>query len=356
ESQKSIINEKERLSAEAGRKLEARKSETADGKDEKTEAARKIEEIKKTLADLLAGKDGIKIVEVEKQEELTVFSNNIDGLGGRLKEERHALQDLQEKKGDGTIQVREMEMALENLLEKIIERYGLQIETYSPTEEDSEQLNTLDGDISERAGFLKDKITSLGEVSLAALEEYNELEVRYNFLLTQQADLTESVEGLLKAITKINRTSRERFKKTFDEINEKFKETFPKFFSGGRAELRLEDETNVLESGIEIVAQPPGKKLQNIMLLSGGEKALTATAFIFSIFLIKPSPFCLLDEVDAPLDDANIERFNGFVHEMSQRSQFILITHNKRTMEVADTLYGITMEEPGVSKCVTVEL
>jgi chromosome segregation protein len=194
----------------------------------------------------------------------------------------------------------------------------------------------------------------MGEVSLSALEEFNELSERHTFLTDQQEDLQKSVDSLQSAITRINRTTRERFKVAFDEINTKFKENFPRLFNGGKAELRLDEEADVLEAGIEIVAQPPGKRLQNIVLLSGGEKALTAVALIFSIFLIKPSPFCLLDEVDAPLDDANIDRFNTFVREMSDISQFLLITHSKRTMEMADSLYGVTMEEPGVSKLISV--
>jgi chromosome segregation protein len=194
----------------------------------------------------------------------------------------------------------------------------------------------------------------MGEVSLSALAEFNELSERHTFLTEQQEDLQKSVDSLQSAITRINRTTRERFKVAFDEINAKFKENFPRLFNGGKAELRLDEEADVLEAGIEIVAQPPGKRLQNIVLLSGGEKALTAVALIFSIFLIKPSPFCLLDEVDAPLDDANIDRFNTFVREMSDISQFLLITHSKRTMEMADSLYGVTMEEPGVSKLISV--
>jgi chromosome segregation protein len=143
---------------------------------------------------------------------------------------------------------------------------------------------------------------------------------------------------------------------TFQQVNAKFQEVFPRLFCGGKAELKLTNEEDLLETGIDIIVQPPGKKLQNVTLLSGGEKALTAVALIFSIFLIKPSPFCLLDEVDAPLDDANIGRFNEMVREMTAFSQFIMITHNKATMAVADTLFGVTMEEPGVSKLVSVKL
>ncbi len=156
---------------------------------------------------------------------------------------------------------------------------------------------------------------------------------------------------------RINRASRERFRETFDLVNEKFQQVFPRLFNGGRAGLALtQDEGGGLEAGVEIFAQPPGKKLQSVNLLSGGEKALTAVSLIFAIFLVKPTPFCLLDEVDAPLDEANVGRYNELVREMSKASQFILITHNKRTMEMVDALYGVTMEEPGVSKLISVRL
>ena len=203
---------------------------------------------------------------------------------------------------------------------------------------------------------LKDSLDKLGSVHVGAVEEYDELKGRYEFLSQQQTDLQESLISLKKTVQKINRTSRERFVKTFELVNKNFQEIFPKLFKGGRAKLLMIDEENMLESGIEIFAQPPGKKLQSLTLLSGGEKALTAVALIFAIFLTKPSPFCLLDEVDAPLDDANVDRFNDMIRSMTSRSQFILITHNKRTMEHADVLYGVTMQERGVSKVVSVRL
>jgi chromosome segregation protein len=175
---------------------------------------------------------------------------------------------------------------------------------------------------------------------------------------TQKVDLETSLADLRSAIVKINRASRERFRETFDRVNEKFQQVFPRLFNGGRAGLALtqDPEGGGIEGGVEIFAQPPGKKLQSVNLLSGGEKALTAVSLIFAIFLIKPTPFCLLDEVDAPLDEANVGRYNELVKEMSTTSQFILITHNKRTMESVDTLYGVTMEEPGVSKLISVRL
>jgi chromosome segregation protein len=213
-----------------------------------------------------------------------------------------------------------------------------------------------EGEKRKRMEDLQRLIDEMGEVNLMAIDEYRQLEERFNFLTAQRDDLEESLQGLQQAIQRINRTTRKRFLETFQQVNAKFREVFPRLFCGGSAELRLTDENDLLETGIDIVVQPPGKKLQNVSLLSGGEKALTAVALIFSIFLIKPSPFCLLDEVDAPLDDANIGRFNDMVREMSAFSQFIVITHNKTTMGVADTLFGITMEEPGVSKLVSVKL
>ena len=161
---------------------------------------------------------------------------------------------------------------------------------------------------------------------------------------------------LYSAIDRINKTSRQLFRETFDAVNERFSALFPRLFRGGRAELSLTDPDDLLETGIEMLAQPPGKKLQHVGLMSGGEKAMCAIALVFAVFQVKPSPFCLLDEVDAPLDDANIGRFNEIVREMSQTSQIVLITHNKRTMEIADVLYGVTMEESGVSKLVSVRM
>jgi len=180
------------------------------------------------------------------------------------------------------------------------------------------------------------------------------MKTRYDFLTQQEQDLLKAKEDLHKAIQKINRTTRELFADTFQKIQKNFTEYFRLLFEGGHAELVLLDESDVLESGIEIVARPPGKKLQNISLLSGGEKALTAVALLFSVFKVKPSPFCVLDEIDAPLDDPNVDRFCNVLKEFIAQSQFILITHNKRTMNLADAMYGITMAQTGISKIVSV--
>lgn len=202
---------------------------------------------------------------------------------------------------------------------------------------------------------LRDKLAKMGPVNLVAIEEFEELKQRYDFLTQQHADLTQAKEDLHKAIVKINRTTRELFADTFQKVQTHFSEYFRLLFRGGQAELVLLDENDILESGIEIVARPPGKKLQTMSLLSGGEKALTAVALLFSLFKVRPSPFCILDEIDAPLDETNVERFCSVLKDFVEGSQFILITHNKRTMNLADALYGITMAQTGVSRVVSVK-
>jgi len=197
---------------------------------------------------------------------------------------------------------------------------------------------------------------ALGEVNLTAIKEHEALKERYEFIKTQREDLISSIQSLRTAITKINRTSVEKFEMAFHDVDAKLKEIFPILFGGGTAGLRLTDETRPLESGVLVEVRPPGKKLSHMGLLSGGEKALVAMAFLFAIYMIKPSPFCLLDEVDAPLDEANVNRFNNLLKEIQKTSQIIMVTHNRRTMEIADRLYGFTMEKAGVSSVVSVDI
>ncbi|PKM92711.1 MAG: hypothetical protein CVU80_01930 [Elusimicrobia bacterium HGW-Elusimicrobia-4] len=203
---------------------------------------------------------------------------------------------------------------------------------------------------------LKKKIETLGAVNLAAPEEYEQLEQRYNFLTKQKDDLEKAREDLHNAINKINITTRQNFQKTFTVVRENFRNIFNQLFEGGEADLLLTDEGNLLETGIDIIAQPPGKKLQHISLLSGGERTLTAIAILFAIYLVKPAPFCILDEIDGQLDEANVLRFTRMLKEFAKTSQFFVITHNKRTMESANVLYGVTMEELGISKIISVHL
>jgi chromosome segregation protein len=199
------------------------------------------------------------------------------------------------------------------------------------------------------------RIEALGPVNPQALEEFQEAQQRYDFLNTQRQDLIDSIRDTETAIQELDTESRRRFKEAFDGINEHFRKMFQVLFGGGQGEMRLTDENNLSESGIDLVASPPGKRLQNVLLLSGGEKSLTAMALLMAIFRYTPSPFCILDEVDAPLDEPNIQRLTRLIKDMSSETQFIVITHAKRTMEAAQALYGVTMEEPGVSKLVSVK-
>ena len=270
----------------------------------------------------------------------------------RLREERAQLDGLTEGLGQLTLRERELVLELAHLFDGVRDRHQAELEQelhrfhLRPALTDAAETELRE---------LRAQVERMGEINLTAIEEHREVAERHAFLAAQQRDLEASLAQLRSAIAKIDRTSRERFAHTFQAVNEKFQAVFPRLFGGGRAGLVLVEDPGE-EPGVDIVAQPPGKKLQSVTLLSGGEKALTAVALIFAIFLLKPSPFCVLDEVDAPLDEANVGRYNDLLREMSARSQFILITHNKRTMEVSDTLYGVTMEEPGISKLVSVRL
>jgi chromosome segregation protein len=205
-----------------------------------------------------------------------------------------------------------------------------------------------------RVEELRARIESFGGVNMMALEELSENEARLLFLSTQRQDIVDSISSTEEALREIKRRSRERFRHAFEQINKNFSELFQELFGGGKGEMSLIEGDDVLEAGIDVIAQPPGKRLQNVLLLSGGEKAMAALALVLGIFHYRPSPFCLLDEVDAPLDEANVGRFTDKVAQMSANTQFIVITHNKRTMEMARALYGVTMQEVGVSKLVSV--
>ncbi|OGP75475.1 MAG: chromosome segregation protein SMC [Deltaproteobacteria bacterium RBG_16_49_23] len=287
-----------------------------------------------------------------QREKVEALSNEWKEAEASSRYLRQELEDIRQKSHGEEIRVSEVQLKLQHLQDSMRERYGATLSTsigMVPEEFPKEEM-------SKRLAELKGGLEGFGEVNLLALEEYQELKQRHDFLTEQQNDLQQALDTLKKAIVRINRTTTKRFLETFQLVNEKFREVFTRLFKGGQASLILMDEQDPSTSGVDIIAQPPGKKLQNIDLLSGGEKALVATALLFGLFMIRPTPFCLLDEMDAPLDDANINRFIEMVKEFSKTSQFILITHNKKTMEMANTLYGITMETPGVSKVVSVRL
>jgi len=278
-------------------------------------------------------------------------------LSGREAE----LKDLRQELAVATDKLREHEMALarldieeKHLLDGVREKFrGLELHTIVGDYHKRPPVEARDRARMQELGELLDR---MGPVNLDAMREFKEAEERYAYYAKQKEDLDNAIADLEKAIAQMNRESKRLFKTTFDGINTRFKALFPRMFRGGAAELRLTNPEDMLETGIEILAQPPGKKLGNIELMSGGEKALTAVSLIFAIFQFKPSPFCVLDEVDAPLDEANVARYNEAIRAMTSQSQFILITHIKRTMQSVDVLYGVTMQEPGVSKLVSVRV
>jgi chromosome segregation protein len=270
-----------------------------------------------------------------------------------LKQLRSAIDEQSTELNQLTLRERELTLSLEHLNEQVLDKHRVELAYVIG---DHHARPVPDAEVTARAEELQRLIDRMGEINLTAIEEYQENAQRYEYLTSQRRDLEDALTKLDKAIRQMNRESRALFREAFAAINERFKRIFPLLFRGGRAELKLTDPHDMLETGVDIIAQPPGKRLGSLELMSGGEKALTAVAMIFAIFQYKPSPFCLLDEVDAPLDEANIGRFAEVIQQMTDRSQFIIITHSKRTMEYADVLYGVTMEQPGVSKLVSVEL
>ncbi|MBI4823409.1 MAG: chromosome segregation protein SMC [Nitrospirae bacterium] len=274
-------------------------------------------------------------------EEVDVKEQTLKAMRGKIDALSHSLSGLEVARA-------EHKLRIENLRENARANYGVSLDDLvldPPLPEDEERLESL-----------RSKIQELGTVSMGSLDEYEELKSRYEFLIKQKNDIEQSISELEEAIVKINSTTRKRLKDAYDALRAKFEEIFTLLFGGGRAELNLTNENNILESGIDIVVQPPGKRLQNINLLSGGEKVLAALALLFGSFLIKPTPLCILDEADSALDEANTEKFSKMLKELAMDTQFIVITHNKITMESADYIYGITMEEPGSSKVISLEL
>jgi chromosome segregation protein len=268
-----------------------------------------------------------------------------------LKVSAGTMEHTRESINQARIKASETSVRLSALIEKA-EEQGVsrkEIENCDISELNAEEAG-------ERLSELKDAVAKIGDVNMTALEEYNSVHERLTFLTSQRDDLLESIDDIKKVIDKLNRKTRGMFEETFKVVRENFRQVFSKLFNGGQADMILTDESNILESGIEIIVQPPGKRKQNINLLSAGEKAMTAISILFSVFMVKPSPFCLLDEVDASLDETNIVRFKDILREFSGRTQFMVITHNQKTMAFADRLYGISMQEPGISKVLSVDL
>ena len=280
--------------------------------------------------------------------------SNLAELEETLKQLRSGVQTSQEKRSQIEVELVKLQSELKFLDETSRKELNASVEELAGTEETVLDEAGLE-EAEQRYQELRAKIEALGPVNPSAWEEFQEAQQRYDFLNAQRQDLLDSIRDTEKAIHEIDAESRRRFADAFEHINVNFREMFKTLFGGGIGEMRLTDEANIAESGIDIVASPPGKKLQSVLLLSGGEKSLTAMALLMAIFQYQPSPFCILDEVDAPLDEPNIERLTRLLRDMSAQTQFIVITHAKRTMEAAQSLYGVTMQEPGISKLVSVK-
>ena len=289
----------------------------------------------------------------QTRERFEALRARLDELSTSMKTLRGDLDERRTKVAEVELGVQEINLERQHLLADIRDRFDLALPEILIDYHDRPLAGREERD---RQKELKRILSRMGEVNLTAIDEYEEVSSRYEYLTHQRDDLELAINQLQEAIDKINKTTRDLFKQTFDAVNERFTQLFPRLFGGGSAHLKMTDPTDLLATGVQIEARPPGKQPRTLDLLSGGEKALTAVSLIFAIFLIKPSPFCILDEVDAPLDDANVGRFINLVRELAGSTQFIIITHNKVSMEGADRLYGVTMEQRGVSKLVSVNL
>ena len=318
-----------------------------------SEAQYKLEEKKIEFEKLIHEVEELKLQVSRGKDEFEQQSTHLRKLDDQVQNAHRARNQRQSQMNEAQLKLEQAKLKEQYLIEQVRERYMLLLPDVVAKYEGREgDLVSAEAELKE----LRDKVSKIGEVNLSAIEEYEETAKRYEFLNQQHTDLIEAKEQLKRVIDRINRICSKRFKETFDLVNDRFQKVFPVLFGGGEARLELHEDPEKQEMGIEIIAKPPGKKMQNVSLMSGGEKALTAVSLVFAIFLVKPSPYCLLDEVDAPLDDANVFRFNDLVREMAKRSQIIVVTHNKHTMEVAGKLYGVTMQERGVSTMVSVSL
>ena len=331
---------------------------------EQEQGEKAVAEIQSRLSQIEADRlQGIEVFEAQTKKladletKRNQLSETLSLAQSQLKEISALVRLKDEEISHHCLECEKEKLALENLKQYVSENFSESIENIMETYKERVALPEFSITVKEeRAEELRHLIHRMGEVNPTALEEYKEVEGRFSHLSNQEADLISALDKLEEIIAKINTEYRKQFKDTFEVVNKIFQELFPKLFGGGKAMLTLSDENNLLETGVEIIAQPPGKKFQHISLLSGGEKSLAAISLVFSLYLNHPSPFCLLDEVDAALDEVNVDRFNHLLKEMASKSQILVVTHNKRTMELADLLYGVTMEKPGVSKVVSVKM
>jgi len=356
EEERGLLREIERIEDfihETHQKVEKIEEDVSQGKKKYQELLKSEEILRGGLEGFHEKLEKAKGAVNEAEQDRNQFQAQIREEEKKGEDVRAASEILREKINTAKLEQSEIRFRMNNLVEVVREKFNLNLlEIYKAyIQEGFSELETRDE--LERKKKWKE---NMGEVNLTAIQEHEALKERRDFMTTQREDLLNSIESLEKAIRKINRTSLEKFRETFDDVDRKLKSVFPILFNGGTAGLRLIDPEKPLESGVLVEVRPPGKKLSHMGLLSGGEKALVAMALLFSLYLIRPSPFCLLDEVDAPLDEANIDRFNELLKEIRKYSQIILVTHNRRSMEIVDRLYGVTMEKAGVSKMVSVDL
>ena len=350
----AVLQRIESLFGELDERIHALRSQIEGSAAEKIQRETENEQLVQTAADLEAGRNAAQAREGLLQFETEQVRARLTELEELLRSSRLLLDQARDRRGELSALAAKLQsdcqyMSQTCLNELGIERSALRADA-TLTAVSGEQLAAED----QLYRDMRAKLDAMGPVNMMALEEYKETAERHEFLETQRKDLITSIENTTATIREIDQISRQKFEEAFAKINENFQATFKKLFGGGHAFMKLTDEENSAESGIDVIASPPGKRLQSVLLLSGGEKALTALALLVGIFQYAPSPFCILDEVDAPLDEANVGRFTELVKEMSVQTQFVLITHSKKTMSIAPVLYGVTMQEPGVSKLVSV--
>ncbi|ADU66570.1 chromosome segregation protein SMC [Desulfurispirillum indicum S5] len=352
QSDRNVLEEKHRKLAEVKQRSQDMLQRLEEHRQRESTSKTELQSIEKRLEE-------IDTQAIENEEIIARTSRELDEMGGearqfkdRLASYRDSIEKLEEKEKNLYLVIEKNKLTMENVTRQADEK---NIELASLKNPSGSALLMDEQEVLDQLKMLRASLSALGSVNMEAIDTYEEVRERYEFLSQQQEDLQKSVDSIRAGIDKIDQTTKTRFMETFNQVNEKFQLVFPRLFQGGTAYLKLTD-SDPLEAGLEIIAEPPGARPKTLNLLSGGQKTLTAAALIFAIFLVKPSPFCFMDEVDAPLDDSNVVRFSSMIKELAQDTQFIIITHNQRTMESADRLYGITMQEPGVSKIVGVDL
>ena len=354
ETAQSLERDAERLQnieANLHRNIERLDEERAEATRHREERSERIVEIETELQGLHEAREALVSEQDERRQHWAEANNQNRELQENISQLQRQLNDQRERRSKLEVRVSELKLQIQHIRERLQEEQHCDVETMGAPDEEVDDEGT-----QQRLDQLRQSLHRLGSVHLGVLEEYEEQKERYDFLCQQRDDLVVAAEDLSKTLNLIDRTARRMFSETFDQIRKEFQATYARFFPGGEADLELEQNVDPLEAGIEITARPRGKQLQSITLLSGGEKALTAISLLFAIYLVKPSPFCILDEVDAPLDDTNISRFVRVLKEFAQTTQFIVVTHNKITMSAADTLHGVTMPEEGVSQLVSVRV